>query len=213
MKILQTALYTMLTVLLLSIAGVFLASMLPIPGHIAIKIVKSGSMEPTIHTGSIVIIKPAGSYEVGDVVTFGADTKTQIPTTHRIINIESNNGITLYTTKGDANDDPDTNKIKTGDIHGTVIASIPGAGYVLAFAKTPLGFGLLIGLPAAIIILDELFKIIGEVRNMYKSKKPEDRLVRMSSSEVDVQDLQQMEPHHIPTHKSMDGIRPHTRNL
>ncbi len=33
-------------------------------------IVSSGSMEPAIKTGSVVVVSPKSSYQVGDVVTF-----------------------------------------------------------------------------------------------------------------------------------------------
>src|SRR3989338_8215020 len=65
-------------------ASLFFAPLLPIKGNIEIKIVKSGSMEPAIKTGSIVVIKPASLYGVGDVITFGEDSRTTYPTTHRI---------------------------------------------------------------------------------------------------------------------------------
>lgn len=210
MKYISKALYTLLILVLMAIAGVFIASMLPIPGHIAIKIVKSGSMEPTIHVGSIVIVKPVENYTVGDVITFGPDTKIQIPTTHRIIAIDSENGTTLFTTKGDANEEPDTNRTRLSDVHGKVIASIPSAGYVLAFAKTPLGFALLIGLPAAIIILDELLKIFTEARAMFGPKKqsvPE----LSDSAQVNVHELQEKEPRVRPEVRSVDGVRTHPR--
>lgn len=210
MKYVYGTLYTLLTILLVAIAGVFLASMIPVPGHIAIKIVKSGSMEPTIHVGSIVIVKPFDTYAVGDVITFGADTKTQIPTTHRIIAIESENGTALLTTKGDANEEPDSNRTKQSDVLGKVIVSIPSVGYVLAFAKTPIGFAMLIGLPAAIIIFDEIIKIVSEIRTMLTPKKRNDAV---APGEVHVRDLQQHEPRTEPRSKSIDGIRTHSRML
>lgn len=162
MKILASTFYVFSIVLLLSIAGLFLASMLPIPGNIEIKIVKSGSMEPTIPTGSLVVIKPVEAYKLRDIVTFGADTPTQIPTTHRIVASRVDNG-TWYTTKGDANEEQDTKEINQSEIIGKVVAHVPNAGYVLDFAKKPLGFLLLIGIPAATIIIDELINIFREV--------------------------------------------------
>ncbi len=45
-------------------------SMFPIPGNYKLLIVQSGSMEPNIHTGSVVVVKPAENYKAGDVITF-----------------------------------------------------------------------------------------------------------------------------------------------
>ncbi len=169
MKILASTFYVFSIVLLLSIAGLFLASMLPIPGNIEIKIVKSGSMEPTIPTGSLVVIKPVEAYKLRDIVTFGADTSTQIPTTHRIVASRVDNG-TRYTTKGDANEEQDTKEISQSEIIGKVVAHVPNAGYVLDFAKKPLGFALLIGIPAATIIIDELINIFREVYAFWRRR-------------------------------------------
>ena len=67
------------------LALLLVISILPIPGNIETKIVLSGSMEPEIRTGSVVVIKKIDTYEIGDIVTFGEDTKENVPTTHRII--------------------------------------------------------------------------------------------------------------------------------
>ena len=71
------------------IALFLIVAILPIPGNVELKIVQSGSMEPAILTGSIVVIKPSSAYEVGEVITFGSDTKTQVPTTHRDVSSET----------------------------------------------------------------------------------------------------------------------------
>lgn len=173
MQILTKTFYAFSILLLLSVAGLFLASMLPIPGNIEIKIVKSGSMEPTIPTGSLVVIKPAENYTLRDVITFGADTRIQIPTTHRIVATREENG-TWYTTKGDANEDPDTKEIRKAEIIGKVMTHVPYAGFVLDFAKKPLGFLLLIGIPAATIIIDELINIVREVRAAWRRRSRDD---------------------------------------
>ncbi len=169
MKILTKSFYAFSILLLLSVAGLFLASMLPIPGNIEIKIVKSGSMEPTIPTGSLVFIKPTDTYGLRDIITFGQDSRTQIPTTHRIVAMREENG-TWYTTKGDANEDPDTKEIRQSDIIGKVIMHTPYAGFVLDFAKQPVGFVLLIAIPAAAIIIDELINIFREVHRAWRRR-------------------------------------------
>ena len=175
MKILTTTLYTLFTLLLVSVVGLFLASILPIPGHIEIKIVKSGSMEPTILTGSIVVVKPESDYAVGDIVTFGEDNKVQIPTTHRIIAARTDeNGHTMYSTKGDNNDKQDNGDTDKKSVIGKVIFSIPYAGYVLNFARQPIGFTLMIAVPAGIIILDELLRIFKEIVALRKKRTPQE---------------------------------------
>lgn len=175
----------LLVVMLVAVAGAFLSTMLPIPGNIEIKIVKSGSMTPAIPTGSLIVVMPEEVYQVGEVVTFGADTKTQIPTTHRIVSIEGEGKNQIFTTKGDANEEADGKTTRFTEIIGKVVFHLPYAGYVLDFARQPWGFALLIGLPALFIILDELVNIFGEVRRI--RRKPDNNIEDRVLNEVVVQ--------------------------
>jgi signal peptidase I len=175
MKVISTIISGLLTVILIGVAGVFLASLVPLPGSIEIKIVKSGSMEPAITTGSLVIIKPdvttyGAKYNVGEVITFGPDTAREIPTTHRVTAIAREGNEFVYTTKGDANEEQDPNPVPASDVIGEVVFALPYAGYILDFAKKPLGFALLIGIPAAAIMLDEASVIVKEFVKMRRRK-------------------------------------------
>lgn len=164
MKLLGNIIYGLFVLLLVAVVGLFLASRMNMSGGIEIKIVKSGSMEPAIHTGSIVLIKPARTYQVGEVITFGEDTRSEVPTTHRIAAVRSEGASTFYITKGDANEEIDAEETHASKVIGKVLLTVPYAGFVLDFARQPLGFGLLIGIPAALIILEGLFTIIKEAR-------------------------------------------------
>ncbi len=168
MKIISTILYTIFIALIVGIAGLLLGSMLKVPGNIEVKIVKSGSMEPAIPTGSIVVVKPKGSYAIGDVITFGKDTKTDVPTTHRII-AHNNDG--TYTVKGDANEEADPNPVERTTIIGKVVFHVPYVGYLLNFARQPIGFTLLIAIPAGLVILEEILAIVRETRKWLKRKR------------------------------------------
>jgi len=168
MKIIATILHTLFIALVVGIAGLLLGTMLPIPGNIEVKIVKSGSMEPEIGTGSLVVVKPAVVYKKGDVITFGKDTKSDIPTTHRIIEVKPDG---TFATKGDANEEADPNPVTRGEVIGKVLVSIPGAGYVLDFARTKLGFMLLIGIPAGLVIVEEILTITRETQKWYRGHR------------------------------------------
>ncbi len=170
MKALFNTIYAVLVTGIVLIGLLLLSTLFPIPGNFKVKVVKSGSMEPAIRTGGIVVIRPEAVYRVGDVVTFGADTKTQIPTTHRIVNISGTGASAVYTTKGDANDAPDPVDTRFADIRGKVVLTVPYAGYILDFARRPIGFFLLVGLPAAAIIVDELRKVVNEIMAIRRKK-------------------------------------------
>jgi signal peptidase len=154
----------------LVVVSIFLApQVFPNGKHIEVKIVKSGSMEPAIKTGGIVTIRPVSEYKVGDVITFtssGAD----IPTTHRIVGTEFLDGVTQFVTKGDANEERDTALVLPKDVVGKVLFTVPYLGFILDFARQPIGFGLLVGIPAFLIIFDEIDKIVREMRERRKKK-------------------------------------------
>lgn len=170
MKTFFNLLYYLFVTCIVGIAILLLASMVPVPGNIKVKIVKSGSMEPTIKTGGIVVIAPSDTYSVGDVITFGQDTKTQIPTTHRIVRIEGDGPLRAFATKGDANSTEDPAPTRLDSIKGKMIFTVPYLGYILDFAKKPSGFVLLVGIPALMIIFDELSKIFTEIKSIRRKK-------------------------------------------
>ncbi|HZP95197.1 MAG TPA: signal peptidase I [Candidatus Limnocylindria bacterium] len=92
-------------------------------------IVTGGSMEPSIHKGSLVLVQPVSPSEikVGDVITFQQYGQT---TTHRVTSIGRSSAGLTFTTKGDANlvADPE-DKWFPGEV-GIVRGSVPVAGYV-----------------------------------------------------------------------------------
>jgi signal peptidase len=169
MKIFKVV-YYLFFVIIAAIAVLLIVSVLPITGNIKFMIVQSGSMEPQIKTGSIVMVKPASEYKVGDIITFGTYSKTKAPTTHRIYEIKNENGVLTYITKGDANNAADANQIKKSEIIGKVMFDAPYLGYVIAFTRKPAGFVLILLIPAVIIISDEIKKIIGEIKRIKKAK-------------------------------------------
>jgi len=162
-NIIGKTLYVLLIAVVLSIALLFVGTKIDVLGY-EVKIVKSGSMEPEIATGGIVVVREMPSYGVGDVVTYEAPARGDLAVTHRIVEARGSGAGASYITKGDANEDVDPNAVRARSIIGAVVFSVPYLGYIIEFARTPLGFGLLIGLPALVIILDELATIVWEVR-------------------------------------------------
>lgn len=169
MKILGKTIYGIFVTGVVLLALLFLGNHMSVFGY-KVKVVQSGSMEPAIPVGSIVIITPEISYGTGDVITFGPDTKTQIPITHRIVETQFVDGEQVFITQGDANENIDPKPVDGGDIIGRVALSIPYIGHLIAFARTKIGYALLVGLPALFIILDEFADIVWEVRK-YRAMK------------------------------------------
>jgi len=156
--------YYIFLVFIATIAVSLIVSVFPITGNYKMMVVQSGSMAPAIKMGSIVVVKPAEDYKIGDVITFGPMSKTKAPTTHRIYDIKVVDGQPVYITKGDANNAPDQKEIQKREVIGKVLFSVPYVGFAVDFAKKPIGFALIIIIPAAIIIGDEIKKIIQEIK-------------------------------------------------
>lgn len=96
------------------------------------KTVLTGSMEPAIPVGSIVITKEQSSYEMEDIISFQEEGAI---ITHRIISIDRER----YITKGDANNVADTEEVQQKQILGKVILTIPLLGYLVMWLMSPFG--------------------------------------------------------------------------
>jgi len=121
--------------------------------------VLSGSMEPELTVGGIVITRPvqANEIQVGDIITFYAPQNQKL-TSHRVI--ESVDSSSFYfLTKGDANEDPDPALIPYVNIVGRVCFHFPYLGYINQSARSFPGFLLTLCLPGLIIIIIELRNI------------------------------------------------------
>lgn len=140
-----------------------LGSLLPIAGGYQIRIVESGSMSPTITLGSVIVVRAADTYAVGDIATYQRIEDDEV-TTHRIVATEVVEGTTYFTVQGDANDTPDQRPVEPQEIVGKVIWHVPFLGYVLDFVQRPLGFAMLVGIPAALIVYEQAQRIAAEVR-------------------------------------------------
>jgi len=140
--------------------------------------VLSGSMEPTIHTGSVIVTAPAASYAVGDIVTRRTETEG-VTVTHRIVETSEEDGGAVFRTKGDANDTADTETFPASDILGGVRFSVPWLGYVASFARTREGFLLLVIIPAVIVVYEELRKMKEEAVRLWRKRQERKTLSRV----------------------------------
>lgn len=162
-KKIKSALYSIICVLLVLIALLFVGAALPGTNY-SIKTVLSGSMEPVIRVGSVIVVRPTGSYEIGDIITFETRRGSGIPTTHRIEDIRVEGGRPIYITKGDANPITDITEVREADIIGKTIFSIPYLGYMIEFVRKPMGFALVVILPATLVVISEVYKIYFQIK-------------------------------------------------
>jgi signal peptidase len=87
-------------------------------------IVETGSMEPAIPAGSLIVIEKSDDLHIGDVVTYIDHLGRSI--THRVVDLEGD----FVTTKGDSNSlaDPVFN---SKAVVGTVRAHVSGLGFLV----------------------------------------------------------------------------------
>lgn len=124
------------------IAAVALSAVLWFSGARPI-VVTSGSMEPTYHVQSVVIVHPvaANRVERGDVVALSLPSGQRV--LHRVVHLERTAGGVQVTTKGDANRTPDPDPAVIAGTAWRAGASVPIVGELVAAMRTPLaGFAL-----------------------------------------------------------------------
>ena len=143
--------------------------------------VTSGSMEPEIPVGGIVIVRKVkpDSLKVGDVISFysnDVDISGKV-NTHRIIEIkQSESGEKIFRTKGDANEYADTAAVFEIDLVGKMIMNLGSVGgSVFDVLRNPTIILIFIVLPLIFITLGEavnLAKLIAEYK--FSDQKDED---------------------------------------
>ncbi len=131
-------------------------------------VVVSGSMEPDIPLGSIVLTQKQSNLKTGDIIAFKDSEARTV--THRIAQIVTKNGTDYFQTKGDFNNSPDSNLISEGAVIGQEIFQIPYLGRVSFALKTLPGFILLLGLPVLMFIIFEIKAIKEELEKEIEKK-------------------------------------------
>lgn len=133
-------------------------------------VITGGSMAGTYDKGSLVFEKavPVEDLKIGDVITYLPPADSGVPNlvSHRILEMEpAEGGGTLFTTKGDANPEPDPwHFLLLDDTQPVVSYGVPYAGWVfMALADREVRM-LVIGLPAALIALGALGQLVGAIR-------------------------------------------------
>jgi signal peptidase len=108
--------------------------------------VMSGSMSPTLKPGDLILVKQTSpeAVEIGDIVTVKYETRIL---THRVFEKKFENGVYLFKTKGDANEDPDPSWWNASQIIGKTVFVIP-----LGYLYSPYGYTLSFLVPCALLV-------------------------------------------------------------
>lgn len=153
-------------------ANSLLGNQLPMPFGYGAAVVLSGSMEPEMSKGDLIIVKETDSFVVDQIVVFQDGQSLVV---HRIIEISGEKIVT----KGDANnvaDDP----IDSSLVKGEVILVIPNMGSWIEGIKTPIGTIIII---AVAILLLEVPRLREKKKDDEEIEKIKEEIRRLKNNE------------------------------
>ena len=156
---LLTAISCLLVVLCLWAVFSVSAGKAPMIFNHSVLIVQTGSMEPVLPVGSVLIIRKTdfNSIQVGDIISFYSTDPALNGriNTHEVIQRDGD----LLITKGKANSLVDNYPVSADNILGKVVFCSPLAGKFISAIKNPYVFPLLIIIPLLYIIVSSALNI------------------------------------------------------
>lgn len=176
-KIINAISFAIIIVAILLLISVVMTKSGDVPdigGYSFLRVI-TGSMEPEIKTGSVVVVKDIepSQVQVGDVISFYFydDGVNGAINTHRVTNVEQDGQQYLYTTKGDANVIEDSYKTKDSDLVGKVVFHSYIIGVVIRLAANPLVFFPLIIVPLIIMLILNVISTIKSTKEIVKREE------------------------------------------
>lgn len=176
MVLIAVSLFVLLTVVLTP------AGQVPQVMGCSILQVLTGSMEPAIPEGSMLVIRETDPslLQPGDIISFFSSDPTLdgALNTHRIQRIEAEDGKLRFITKGDANVLEDIYPVEAQRVAGKVIFISPALGKLVHLISNPIVFGVAILLPLVIMLIAN---IVGALRSaLILAKEEEEQAVRQA---------------------------------
>ncbi|WAA11839.1 signal peptidase I SipW [Fervidibacillus halotolerans] len=138
-----------------------------------LKAVLSGSMEPGIKTGSLIVVEPVektDQFKKNDIITFINENNLLV--THRITEVIHNGDQVLYRTRGDNNDSEDLNPVRSQNVVAVYTGiTIPYLGYIVQFAQSKNGILYLVILPGVLLIIYSVIMLRRVFSELEKQQK------------------------------------------
>lgn len=138
----------------------------------------TGSMEPQISAGDIIISETVTPEElvVGDVITYKGevgDVKGKM-ITHEIIDITEENGEVSFITKGCANiiEDP---PVYSHQIVSKMTVKLPFVGKIFSVINSKWGFFIIIIVPLAVLLIHEVVSLVKTIRSGKEEQNDEEQ--------------------------------------
>lgn len=141
--------------------GLLVAVGLPNAFHAKSLTVMSGSMQPTIDVGDVIVARQISPLDarIGDIVTFRDPLEHDRLITHRVREIHVLKDLVLFVTKGDANTNTEHWVVPKSGTIGRVAFHVPRLGYFMVWVHSTFGLLLLIVLPTILLGLSELWQL------------------------------------------------------
>jgi signal peptidase len=141
--------------------GIALALALPFLFDARPLVVLSGSMEPALDTGDVVVVQRIAPLDArrGDIVTFRDPEQPGRLVTHRVRSLRVHDGRVRFVTRGDANNTSERWQVEAGGQISRVLYRVPDLGHVLVLLRSTGLFALLFGLALAALLVLELAAI------------------------------------------------------
>ncbi|MBR3760739.1 MAG: signal peptidase I [Ruminococcus sp.] len=145
-------------------------------------IVLTGSMEPEIKDGDLIIVKQidGDDVKVGDVISFfDPESTSNSVLTHRVTEIVEENGSLSFRTKGDANNTEDKMAVPEDELVGIYKSRIPGAGNVAMFMQSTAGLVICVILPLILLVGYDIIR-----RRRYEKENQKDTAALLAELEA-----------------------------
>ena len=148
--------------------------------------VMTGSMEPEIPVNSMIVVEKVDSreLEIGDVISFFSRDPSLYGevNTHRILEIQEQDGELVFLTKGDANNVSDQYLTLEEDIIGKVVWVSLFIGKLVRLASNPLFFIPCIMIPLVVLLGRNLWESIKLAKQL--AREEEEKAVREAIEEI-----------------------------
>lgn len=185
-KIVQYVVLTVLVLLVVICAAVFIQTKVnpdKIPSIFGYKpfVVLSGSMETEIFKGDLVVTREVDivAIQKNDIVAF-RDKENHV-VTHRVVDIIDVNGEKRLVTKGDNNNNNDSDTVSMKDVEGKYLFKLGGFGNLVMLMQEPLT---LVVVLVVILVVGGVWMMLGKNKLSKDERKELERLRKERSKTV-----------------------------
>lgn len=125
-----------------------------------VQTVLTGSMEPGTPVGSAVVVQPVSADRIqpGHVITFAYKGHL---VTHRVLEVQGDGAGRRFVTKGDANEDPDSDLVLASAVRGRVRLTVSHLGSIAHELRRPAGRFLLVATALMVLGISGLKRLLG----------------------------------------------------